>query len=38
MQKETHYLGFIISEDGIMAGPNKEKVIRQILPSTCEER
>ena len=29
------YLGFIISEDGIMADPHKVKVIRQMLPPTC---
>ena len=34
MQKETQYLGFIISEGGIMAGPDKVKVARQMLPST----
>ena len=28
MQKETQYLSFIISEDGIMAGPDKVKVMR----------
>ena len=32
MQKEKQYLGFIISEDGIMADPD---IMRQILPSTC---
>ena len=35
MQKETQYLGFIINEDCIMADPNKVKVMRQMLPSTC---
>ena len=35
MQKVTKYLGFIISEDGIMADPNKVKVMRQMLPPTC---
>ena len=35
MQKETQYLGYIISEDGIMAEPNKVKVMRQMLPPTC---
>ena len=35
MQKETQYLGFIISEDGIMADPDKVKVMRQMLPPTC---
>ena len=34
MQKETQYLGFIISEDGIMADPDKVKVMRQMLPPT----
>ena len=34
MQKETWYLGFIIIEDGIMADPNKVKIMRQILPPT----
>ena len=27
MQKETQYLGFIISEDGIMMDPDKVKVM-----------
>ena len=35
MQKETQYLGLIISEDGIMADPNKVKVMRQMLTTTC---
>ena len=35
MQKEIQYLGFIISEDGIMADPDKVKVMRQMLPPTC---
>ena len=35
MQEETQYLGFIISEDGIMADPDKVKVMRQMLPPTC---
>ena len=35
MQKEPQYLGFIISKDGIMADPDKVKVIRQMLPPTC---
>ena len=35
MQKETQYLGFIISEDGIMADPDKFKVMRWMLPPTC---
>ena len=34
MHKETHYLGFIISEDGIMADPDKVKVMREMLPPT----
>ena len=34
MQKETQYLCFIISEDGIMADPDKVKVMRQMLPPT----
>ena len=36
MQKETQYLGFIISEDGIMIDHDKVKVMRQMLPPTCE--
>ena len=35
MQKATQYWGFIISEDGIMADPDKVKVMRQMLPPTC---
>ena len=35
MQKETQYLGFIISEVGIMEDPNKVKAVRQMLPPTC---
>ena len=35
MQKGTQYLGFIISEDGIVADPDKVKVMRQILPPTA---
>ena len=35
MQKETQYLGFIISEDGIMTDPDKIKGTRQMLPPTC---
>ena len=35
MQKETQYLGFLISEDGNMADPDKVKVLRQMLPPTC---
>ena len=34
MQKETQYLGFIISEDDIMAETDKVKVMRQMLPPT----
>ena len=30
MQKETQYLGIIISEDDIMADPNKVKVMRGV--------
>ena len=35
MQKEMQYLGFIINEDGIMANPDKVKVMRQMLPPAC---
>ena len=35
MQKETQYMGFIIREDGIMADPDKVKVMGQMLPPTC---
>ena len=35
MQNEAQYLGFIISEDGIMAKPDKVKVMRQMLPPIC---
>ena len=35
MQKEIRYLGFIFSEDGIMADPNKMKILRQMLAPTC---
>ena len=35
MHKETQYLGFIISEDSIMADPDKVKVMTQILLPTC---
>ena len=35
MQRETQYLGFIIIEDGIMADPDKVKVLRKIFPPTC---
>ena len=38
MQKETQYQGLIISQDGIMADPDKVKVIRQMLPPTCVGR
>ena len=34
MQKETQYLGFIISDNGIMADPDKVKVMRLMLPHT----
>ena len=33
--ERTQYLGLIITKDGIMADPNKVKVIRQVLPPTC---
>ena len=36
MQKETQYLGCIISEDGIMAATDKVRVMRQMPPLTCE--
>ena len=35
MQKEIQYLGFIMSESGIMTDPDKVRVIRQMLPPTC---
>ena len=35
VQKETLYLGFIISESGIMSDPDKEHVIRNMVPSKC---
>ena len=35
MQKETQYLGYIITKDGITADPDKVKVMRQILPPIC---
>ena len=35
MQKDTKYLGFIISEGDIMADPDKIKVMRWMLPPTC---
>ena len=28
MRRETQYMGFIISEDSIMADPNKVKIMR----------
>ena len=35
MQKETQYLAFIITEDGIMADPDKVKVMKQMILPTC---
>ena len=35
MQRETQYLDFRVSEDGIMADPDTVKVIRQMLPPAC---
>ena len=35
MQKETQYLGFISSRYDIMADPDKVKVMRWMLPTTC---
>ena len=35
LKKETQYLGFIISESGIMADPNKVHDIRNMVPSKC---
>ena len=35
IQKETQYLDFIVSEDSIMADPDKVKVMRKMLPPTC---
>ena len=35
LQKETHYLGFIIRESGIMANPDKVHVIRNMFPPKC---
>ena len=32
LQKETQYLGFIISERGIKADPDKVHVIRNMVP------
>ena len=40
LQKQTQYLGFIISEDVITADPGKVKVIKEMPPPTnvCEVR
>ena len=35
LQKETQYLGFIISESGIMADPDNIHVIRNMVPPKC---
>ena len=35
MQKEMQYQGFKISDDGIMADPDKVKEMTQMLPPTC---
>ena len=35
MQKEATCLSFIIIGDGIIADPEKVKVMRQMLPPTC---
>ena len=35
LQREIHYLIFIISRDGIMADPDKVKVRRQMQTPTC---
>ena len=35
LQKETWYLGFIISESGIMPDPDKVHVIRNMVPPKC---
>ena len=35
LQKETQYLGFIISESGIMADPDKVHVIRNMVQPKC---
>ena len=36
MHKESQYMGFIISEDGIMVDPDKVKIMRQMLTPSCE--
>ena len=36
MQKETQYLGFIISEEGIMADPEKVRVMRHAVTYMCK--
>ena len=35
LQKETKYLGFIISRNGIMADPDKVHIIRIMVPPKC---
>ena len=35
LHKETQYLGFIISESGIKADPDKVHVIRNMVPPKC---
>ena len=35
LQKETQYLGFIISKSGIKADPDKVCVIRNMVPPKC---
>ena len=35
LQKKTKYLGFIISESGIKADPDKVHVIRNVVPPKC---
>ena len=35
LQKETQYLGFIISKSGIMTYPDKVHVIRNMVPPKC---
>ena len=35
MKKKTQYLGFINSEDGIMADSDKVKVMREMLQPAC---
>ena len=38
IQDQTQYLGFIISEDGIMADPKKVREIKELSPpSTVKE-